>query len=144
MKETGGVGTHGGQEDQMQLVPSLRLLESLGPPGPLWGREQLCSLLGKPLSQLLLPSEALGAPGSQLDHSLKACGEGRKPAGDISPSPSHRALQNPTNGLALQMLIHFCERTVFGSVSSNKRASMSISLYEKTHKIFQNFHKTRG
>lgn len=35
MKETGGVGTHGGQEDQMQLVPSLRLLESLGPPGPL-------------------------------------------------------------------------------------------------------------
>ena len=108
-----------------------------GPAGPLWGCEQLGSRLGKPFSQLLLPSEAPGAPGSPH-------GEGRKPVGDLSPSFSHRALQNPTNELALQTLIHFCERTAFDSMSSNERASMSISLYEKTQENLQNFHKTRG
>lgn len=122
---------------------SLRDAAPQGPPGPLWGREQLGSRLGKPFSQLLLPSEAPGTPGSQLDHSLKLRGEGKKPVGDLSPSFSHRALQNPTNELALQTLIHFCERMAFDSMSFNERASMSISLNEKTHKSLQNFHKTR-
>ena len=79
--KVGGEGHSYSSEGLTSGMPGKALLRdaALGPPGPLWGREQLCSLLGKPLSQLLLPSEALGAPGSQLDHSLKACGEGRKP-----------------------------------------------------------------
>ncbi|CAI9173736.1 unnamed protein product [Rangifer tarandus platyrhynchus] len=81
----------------------------------------------------------------QLDHSSRPRGEGRKPVGGPSPvSFSRRALQNPTNELALQTLIRFCERTVFDSMSSSETASVSISLYEKTQKNLQNFHKTRG
>ena len=120
-------------------MPSRVLLQNgpQGPKGPLWGCEQLGSRLGKPFSQLLLPSEAPGAPGSPR-------GERRKPVGNLSPSFSHRALQNPTNELALQTLIHFCERRAFDSMSSNERASMSISLHEKTQENLQNFHKTRG